>query len=399
MPTNLINIKLNEISLVDSGANTGARVLLYKRGAAASETIAKAMMPMAEGEVAAESFTDLLAISDERRRQFEANEMLWPLFDALRDSISAIAANDTLDMNARARRVGQSVDEFLAALRERYPEVQQELVESLQKAKDNPAKAGLSNAGSPGGTPTRKGQDMTVEELEKRLGELEAQIEEKDGEIAKLKKANDEASIVAKMSDMEKEYMAGMSDDQRKRFMAMNADDRKKMMDEKPMKKSADESITVAGEKVNKSDVGDAMFAVLKRQAEENKALADQIAKQAEDREIETFTKRCEDLEPVVKAAEFGPALAKVHKVDPALAATVEAALKAAKEQVEKADQVLTVEKGSSREAGEAYSQIEALAKERVSKGEAATIEAARVHVRKANPDLAKQEREERKAA
>ena len=100
--------------------------------------------------------------------------------------------------------------------------------------------------------------------------------EEAAMEADKRKKA-EKALRKASMTDAEKEHCKGMSDDDADDFMAMPAEERKKKM----MDKSAggsDETITVDGAVISKSEVGPGMFAFMKSQLAQTNALRRELA-------------------------------------------------------------------------------------------------------------------------
>lgn len=112
----------------------------------------------------------------------------------------------------------------------------------------------------------QKGEDMTLEELAKRLESVEA-----ENAILKAK---------AGMTDAEKAYMDKMEDEeQRKRFMSASADERKKIMSGKDMKKSQEgeglEKRLTDLEEVNKS-----LLEVVNKVRDENELL--KLEKRAE---------------------------------------------------------------------------------------------------------------------
>lgn len=111
----------------------------------------------------------------------------------------------------------------------------------------------------------KNGGKMDIEQLAKRLEEVEAQ--------------NQVLTTLSKMNDAEKAYMDGMDEDAKKRFMDMKPEERKKLMEKGKMEKSA------------------AMIEIEKRLYEEQeirKALADKIQKMQDENEMLKLEKRAE---------------------------------------------------------------------------------------------------------
>ena len=91
--------------------------------------------------------------------------------------------------------------------------------------------------------------------------ELDAQVkkaqEEKDAEIKKLQ-------LIASLTDMEKSYFNSLkSDEEKDGFLKMDSKARTKVVQKA---QDSDESLTIEGEVIRKSDVGDAYFKILKAQ-------------------------------------------------------------------------------------------------------------------------------------
>lgn len=196
----------------------------------------------------------------------------------------------------------------------------------------------------------------------------------------------------AQRDEVLKKFPPAMSDDEKKAKEKKDMDDAdaKKRADE--LAKAADETLTVDGAEIRKSIVGPAVFAVMKSQQAA-------IEKAADERAMTVIEKRATiDLAHIGKASELATMLHGIAKRDPKLSEQVEAVLKAADAKIAKGGLLKEVGKSSTGQgAGSAAAQIEALAVEKISKGEAKNIFKARDLVRKANPELEKQEAEESK--
>lgn len=196
------------------------------------------------------------------------------------------------------------------------------------------------------------------------------------------------ALSVEKRDEIIKAFPPELSDEDKKKAKE-KADMEKAAAD---LAKKADEVINVDGNEIRKSVVGDAQFAIYK-------SLNDKLEKAADERAVSVIEKRAStDLTHIGKAAELATLLHSVAKANPKAAEQIEAVLKAADAKIAKGGLLNEVGKSTTgQNAGTAAAQIEALATEKVSKGEAKNIYKARDMVRKANPELEKQEAEERK--
>lgn len=116
---------------------------------------------------------------------------------------------------------------------------------------------------------------------------------------AKAAKADDlekrlaKSEAIAKLTDAEKSYMAKLADDTaRDAWLAKSATDRKADIEKAA---SGDETLTVGGQTVRKSEVGAGTFAVLKSQQEAIAKQAELLAKAQEATELATLSKRAAD--------------------------------------------------------------------------------------------------------
>lgn len=201
-----------------------------------------------------------------------------------------------------------------------------------------------------------------VAELQSKLADLEKRASEAEARA-------EVAETVAKMSDAEKAYMDGMSDEEKAKFRKMSAEDRAKAM---KVAKAADESVTVEGETVYKSAVGEATFALYKRlEAVEKAAAADREAAN-----MVRLEKRAGDEfanlpgEPV----RLAKALGAIEGLDADVRETIEGVFKAAEAQF------ATVTKSIGHGNGQ------------VNKGAEAKLDAAAAEIRKSDPSLTQEQ-------
>jgi len=266
--TNLLKkLKLSELSLVDAGANQHAAVTIFKRDNAASE-IVKGLY--SEGaDLRAIDFRDVLSRNQKRKDAREVREEIWPMLDALSESLNSIVVD--ANVNDKMPAVERQVQAFLDAVREKMPEVEEDLMKIFKDVAAESLGTTKTNVSKEDDKKVSEETKVTVEDLQKRLDET----------TTNLKKAE----ALAKMSDDEKAYMAKMSDDDKAAFALMSAEDRKKKMD---AAKKSDETIEVDGETISKSAVGAETFALYKRFA----AVEKTAKENAERAELAVFEKR-----------------------------------------------------------------------------------------------------------
>lgn len=129
-------------------------------------------------------------------------------------------------------------------------------------------------------------------QLDEALTKLDEVTTALESTLAEKKAAEDALKIEKQMTADEKDYCQGMSADEKSAFMAKPPEERKKEMNKRA---EGDETVTVEGQTIKKSAVGEAQFAIIKAQAERiaksEKAIADEIEK----REVAEFTKRADE--------------------------------------------------------------------------------------------------------
>lgn len=333
--TNLKQLRLDELSLVQRGANKGALVTLHKRADPEIATLAKfggaLVACAADGDE--KSFEALLAANEAERKRWEANDKLWPLFSALSDSLRAIVTSGD-DRTAKVAQIRTNVEAFMASVRDALPDVESELQKALR---DNPAAAGvMKEAGARPGPETRKEGDLmkTVEQLTAELATMTQKAEtataalqtaqsERDAAVKKAADATAEVDALKKAAEIAK----------------------------------ADEFIEVDGVKLYKSVAGEQNFAFAKAQQT-------RLLKSEEAVELTKFEKAAESDygnlpgEPVAKAKALR-AIAKMGDEDRKI---VETMLKAGNA----AQMGLTTELGKANPGpapGSAIEKLDALAK------------------------------------
>ena len=193
---------------------------------------------------------------------------------------------------------------------------------------------------------TQGDKTMDVEELAKKLEEMESAVEKHAEIVSKLESEKEELQTLSKMSDAEKEYMGTMSDEEKAKFMGLDSEQRKACMKEGKMKKSDDADV------VSKAD----LEAITKR----NEELEVTIAKMQEEREFDAFVAKVAKDVPSLKSEEKADFVKALFKMDEAGRDSVLKELTAA----EKVKSEYFVEKGTSaRSADDPVSKLDVLAK------------------------------------
>lgn len=245
----LRKIRLREVSLVDTPANPGAQMLIAKSGGDdVAELMVEALMKSAR------SFEEILAEDDARRAMWEAEEKLWPLFNALSESLGTIMADG--EITNKVSRIRETTEQFLDACRDRFPDVEKSLGSVLLECIRDERRDSMTDA------------------EKKALDDLQEQVNELTKSLKSTNDALEAAEREASLSGAERDYADTLEDKDRAEFVKMSYEDRTKVME----KRSSDESITVDGEIVYKSVVGDVAFRVMKSQ---QAALATSAEKQS----------------------------------------------------------------------------------------------------------------------
>ena len=264
MPRRLRRIRLHEVSLVDRPANPGAKIVLAKSQSRVPGLVAEVMLK------AARSFKDILEEQEAREAAWEVERQLWPMFDALSESLGSIMADS--EITDKVDRIRETTTQFLDACRERFPKVEDELEKVLLRCIRDERRDSMTDA------------------EKKQLEELQKQVESLTTKLEKSQTALEASQREASLSADERAHADTLDDEARAEFVAKSEKDRRKVLDAL----KDDESLEVAGQKIYKSAVGDAMFAVMKaQQAEIEESRAATAATQSELR-MEKFAKKAD---------------------------------------------------------------------------------------------------------
>jgi len=376
MKRNIIReLTLKEISAVDRPAQVGAKMTIMKRHDGHAEKLTKYYYDAySDSKASAKSFDEILTENENRKKLYEAREALYPVFDALQASLGSIASDTSLSAANRMSKIETSVNAFLSAVREKMPDVEEELTKALVDFA----------AGSSGSPPANlEGNEMadnkTVEELSKSLETLQKSLDDTKAELAK-------SESVAKMSDAAKTYMKSLDDAGKAKFMSLSPADQEAKAS--AVKKN-DETLELHGQTIQKSAVGDGMFAILKAQSVEIAKMQEDVAKARGEAEIQVLAKRADD----ELAALPGDRLAKARILKASDTLTAEdktvfdQMLKAANSSLAKA--FTSVGKNGTKEVaeGSAEDQLQKKAEE-IAKRDSVSVAKAYETAIAENPDL-----------
>lgn len=243
----LHEIQLDKIAAVDFPCQEHAQSKIIKR----NETIASWSRMLKSDAQGARAFLTILAEVEERERRWEADRQLWPIFEALRDSINSIAGDPAMDINGKTGMIQDSVNQFVAALQEKFPDVAEEVDEIAKAAASIPGMEMFIKAGQTGVS-----MEETMDDKAK-IADLEKQLGEATSNLAKAKA--DLAAMTEEKEGTDKECA--------------------KLREE--IAKAGDETITVGTETISKSAVGEGVFKMMK--AMQTEAETTKLEKRVED--------------------------------------------------------------------------------------------------------------------
>jgi hypothetical protein len=286
----LKDVQVNEVSFVGRGANEGARQALFKTEDS--------------DEVIKRLFNEVMA---DAKAEEEAQKLIHYMLEAtgyMKRSLIEIMQNPEIEQ--RKDKLKQSVAEFsgvmasmidnaelaktleeIAALKSTQisEEDVAELTSKIEKAIPDFNK-NLGEEDAPLVLKTDKEDQMSKEALEA----LQKKFDEQTAQLAKT-------TFIAGLNDVEKAHYNGLDEEGQVAFEKMDADARAKAVKDAIAKKEAgDETFEMDGATVKKSEVGDAMFMILKAQqarlesseAEAAKLKAEAVSKALEE-ESETL--------------------------------------------------------------------------------------------------------------
>lgn len=209
-------LDLHELSSVDNPAQPGALASIMKRHTpiqkAQPSLLAMAVAKYVDEEDGAHTFVEVLQAN-------AFDEKIWPMTSALSQAIRSIMGDTSIAAADRETKVTQSVDEFLASVRDISPTAEKRLAELISK------------------------KDSTM----KTIAELTAEVEALTGKCTAL--TGEVTTLKADVADKDAKLKAAMED---------------KDKADKALLVATDETLKVEGNDVKKSEVGAASFAVFK---------------------------------------------------------------------------------------------------------------------------------------
>lgn len=345
----LTGLRLDKIAAVDRPCQEHAKMTIMKR---APDPAVEEIVKFCSDEQGAQTFTTILTEEESRRRNWKAQEALYPVMDALSSSVRSIVADQSLSDDTRQAMLRQSVEDFMNTIREKAPEVETELSKLLNNPEDY-----------------QMGDKPTVEELQKQLDTMKGELEKATAQL-------NEAIAKASMTDDEKEHLGKLNDDDKKKFSALTPEERAKQV---KVKKSDDEVFkTSAGVEIRKSQVGDGVFAVMKSQEEEIAKNKKAVTEEIEKRELVELTKRAGDELGKLPGTDVEKAnlLREIAKMPEDVRKTAEQILKAGNDAFAKAFDTFGTEIGKSAGAGSAQGKLDEMVKKHAAEHKVTTEQA-----------------------
>lgn len=226
MPKRILrNLTLTHISAVDDPCQEGAKAAIIKRRDPTTKgsSLARSIAKYVGTDDGAHTFNEVM-------RENRFSEAIWPLADAFTQAVRSIVADTEITAQVRDAKITTSVDEFLSAVRQLDPpeagaEVEKQLRELISKRED----------------PTMK----TVEQLETEIATLK-------GQITTLTSERDTAVTAKTTAETALETEKAAHGETKKALTT-----------------ATDETITVGGQELKKSVVGEASFSVAKAMRDE----------------------------------------------------------------------------------------------------------------------------------
>lgn len=197
----------------------------------------------------AKTFTEVLTAYAEEKKQSEVMNAVWPLISALDTSLRSIIADREVEAASKQTMMRSSVEGFLAGIKTAMPEVE----EVLEKALAIKGVVSMTTKATAGAG------DDTKKALEDLAAKLDAITKERDAAQAEAATAK----AVASLSVEEKAHYDKAKAEDQPKFLALD-----KAARAEAIRKAAagEETLTVDGVVVRKSEIGDGVFSILKAQ-------------------------------------------------------------------------------------------------------------------------------------
>jgi hypothetical protein len=309
------SFEIGEISCVDTPAQQGAlmRIIKSADGDVSMNkldigVLAKRYIDPMDGAV---PFSTVVVEEMRCQQYYEAVEDVCPIIYAMDTSLKSIAGDVSVPAETKLTMMRNTVEDFMSVIRRMWSDADVVMMSALGKSNEEISemvKKALSaeQMQEQIATLEKKLEDLTKASTDAGVAaELTTQVETLTAKVGELTTSLEVETSKASMNDQEKAYMSSLGREEQKAFRGMSATDRKKKMG----KAADDETLTVKGQTIRKSSVGDEMFAILKAQSEEIES-----AKKSAD--TERAARLMGDYEKVAKAAYTnlpGTDLEKAH--------------------------------------------------------------------------------------
>jgi hypothetical protein len=280
----LTNLEIDETSLCAKGMNQHARVALFKKAPDFETSAVRLSKMCCESERAATMFAEAIEAESKDRAYWKATDDVQPALSAVSASVRSIVADQSLTPESRASMLKESIGQFATAVAGTGG--LDAVTAAVEKSLADFSAATLGN--NEGDESSARAGENGMTDLEKAQAEIEALKKAQAESADKLAKAE----AYAKLSDAAKAHVAKLSKADAEAFMAKPDDEKeaecKKAAD---LAKAADETLTVGGATIRKSEVGAGAFAVMKAQQAAIEAQAAEIAKAKDEAETAKFEK------------------------------------------------------------------------------------------------------------
>lgn len=288
----MLAFEIGEISAVDIPAQQGALMRIIKSadgdiGMTALDTgaLAKRYIDPMDGAI---PFSTVVVEEMRCQQYYEAIEVVCPIIYAMDTSLKSIAGDASVPSETKLTMMRNTVEDFMSVIRRMWSDADTVMMSALGKSNEELEEMATKALTAEQMKIQIADLEKTVETLTKASAdagvavELTAKVETLTAKVDELTTSLVEETVKASMNDDEKAYMRGLGREEQAAFRGMSAADRKK----KVGKAAEDETLTVKGQTIRKSSVGDEMFAILKAQAEEIEDTRKSAAKERDQRRM-----------------------------------------------------------------------------------------------------------------
>jgi hypothetical protein len=351
--TRFDELVINEVSLVPSPANKGARVAIFK----ADEDPEK-------DQLAKGAFMEALAGLNAERQIRETMDQMWDINSALRRSIRNIMADK--DIQNKQSAIKEAISEFITTLTSLANAMggQVNKDEALLNVAMPLIEAALDSGNKEGDNMGKENQAAKENEVTKAV--------KKENEDLKAQLAK--AKAIVKLSDVAKAHYESLSVDEADAFLKMDANAQQVVLDD--IAKQDETYTTVHGTVLRKSRIGPEVFETMKMQDKEIKQGREDLQKEQEARLDEVRKGKVENLYKHVPGSEDEKV--SLLKAMDGLGQEDKSYLEGLLKQLDEAILTLTKIKGveGDRTSGASEDKLNAMAKE-IQKAEGITFEKA----------------------